>query len=206
MVAWGTPWKHNISSWVKTGILRSDPTISTDWPWALLIEMANARRMGNWHLHSWKVCSLCFPDGVKVMQGMKVSSPWWSPLNISTSRTLSIIRLKRRWVPLQRPWEGKIFWRRMSGHPSFTTNSPGGRPEVLRVQRYSGVRWSGSINSLSSTPVSETTESTLLYVLELPGMQARTCLLTSSTSMLRAVRIMRSEKYLAEGSGPLIFG
>ena len=102
--------------WEKTEVCRSKPTFATDWPWDLLMVIANASRTGNW----WQLnlTGISSADGSSDILGIKTVFPHPTPERILHSKTCGLILVRIRWVPLQRPLDASKFQSSIKGLPT----------------------------------------------------------------------------------------
>lgn len=85
--------------WQKTGVRKSIPTNFTDWPCDLLMVIAYANRIRNWHLVIF--IGISADEGDSETLGMNTKFSHLSPINIWASITCSPHFITTNRVPLQ---------------------------------------------------------------------------------------------------------
>ena len=121
-----------VCPWENTDVCKLIPTCSTDYPWDLLIVIANASLTGNWSLLSGtgNVSAL----GDNLILGINTTLPlnllslliilYWSIFLLTFNTTIL--------VPLQSPSPGSKFLNKITGEPTLR-QSKAGSIELLNV-------------------------------------------------------------------------
>ena len=129
--------EHATYSWPceKQGVSRLIPATLSDWPWALLIDIAKAKRTGNWRRLNSNGISL----GIMGIRGINTSSPFEQPVKIVDSITWGIRLFTQSLVPLQSLGASK-FLRSIIGEPTLSIKLcdgiPGGSSELRNSVGY----------------------------------------------------------------------
>ena len=76
-------------------------------------------------------------EGDRLIHGIKIISPAWSPVRSQTSNTQFLHWVTIPLLPLQTPFAGLRFLRIMTGQPGLRASAASGRPEQLMELRYS---------------------------------------------------------------------
>jgi len=128
--------------WENTGVGRYTPTCLSDYPWLLLIVIANDTVKRN--CFRWNLRGILTSEGDRDSLDTKTWSLTLLPEMTLPSMTYIPILVITNLVPLHNPYRVSIFLNNIIDTPTFNLNLWLGSPEAVMVLRNSGV-WTSSI-------------------------------------------------------------